>query len=334
MRPFILLLCVASLAPAILSVPANAATLAEQPPAIFEALRRADLRLAIIGERLAVSNAALCRDRKPWLGMVIHTAEQYQPAVRADARAAFGFTSAVGVEAVAPEGPAARAGVKADDALLAIAGQPLPQKLPDDGARATTATRDATERLIARLPESAPVALTVRRAQAERELRLTPQAGCRARFEIHFANEAAADDEIVQIGARFVDALDDTWLPAVVAHELAHIILRHRARMIAAGVRYGLLAEFGKSGRLHAQAEQEADRLSVYLLANAGYDPLLPARFWRGPGKDFDGGLFRSRIYPDRRARAAMLEEEAARLAGAALPVTPALLALADQPMR
>lgn len=334
MRPSIPLLAAAALMPAIPSAAAAAAPLAEQPPAIFEALRRADLRLAIIGERLAVRNVALCHDRKPWLGMVIHTPEQYQPAVRADARAAFGFTSAVGVEAVVPGGPAARAGVADNDALLAVAGQPLPQALPADTARATTATRDTTERLIAALPASAPVTLTLRRAQIERTAQATPVAGCRARFEIHFANEAAADDEIVQIGARYVDALDDEWLPAVVAHELAHIILRHRARMIAAGVRYGLLAEFGKSGRLHAQAEQEADRLSVYLLANAGYDPLLPARFWRGPGKDFDGGLLRSRIYPDRRARAALLEAEAAKLAGAALPVTPALLALADQPMR
>ena len=343
MRPLILLLAAtvatapgpAAAAPApVLPMPRAATSAPDPSPAVFEALRAADLRLAVIGERLAVRNLALCRDQRPWLGMVVHSLEQYQPGVRAGAQAAFHFASAVGVEAVVPGGPAANAGIAADDSLLAVAGKPLPQTLPPADARATTATRDAAERTIVALPAAAPVTLTVRHGDAERVVTAAPVAGCRARFEIHFANEAAADDEIVQIGARFVDALDDDWLPVVVAHELAHIILRHRARMIAAGVRYGLLAEFGKSGRLHAQAEQEADRLSVYLLANAGYDPLLAARFWRGPGKAFDGGLLRSRIYQGAGARAAMVEAEAAKLGARPLPVVPDMLTLADQPMR
>lgn len=308
---------------------------AEAPDkAIFELLRRDDLRLARIGERLAVANAPLCRERQPWIGAVIHSLEQYQPAVREAARTAFRFSTPLAIEAVIPGGPAANAGIADDDGLLIIGATRLPDRLSDVGGKALTKSRDAADATLAALPLKQPVDLRVRRAGVERVVSVTPRAGCRARFEVHFADEAAADGSIVQIGATYLDKLDDEWLPAVVAHELAHIILRHRARMEAAGVSYGLFAELGRSGRLHAQAEQEADRLSVYLLANAGYDPMLPARFWRGPGRKFDGGLLRSRIYPDRLARARVVEAEAATLAGASLPVVPPLVALADQPMR
>ncbi|MBY0285115.1 MAG: peptidase M48 family protein, partial [Sphingomonas sp.] len=121
----------------------------------------------------------------------------------------------------------------------------------------------------------------------------------------------------------------------IVAHELAHIILKHRARMDAAGVKYGIFSELGRSGRLHAQAESEADRLSVYLLFNAGYDPRLAGAFWRGPGKKLDGGLFRNRAYRSWRERATALDAEAANIpTKVTAPFVPPMIALADQPMR
>lgn len=302
--------------------------------AVFELLRRDDLRLAQIGERLAIANAPLCRRKQPWIGVVIHSLEQYQPSVREAARSAFGFASPLAIEAVVPGGPAHRVGIIKDDGLLAIADHPLPERMEQVSPSAATRSRDFANAQLAALSPSKPLVLRIRHAGVEREVSIVPHPGCRAQFEVHYIDEAAADGVIVQIGASFLDKLDDDWLAVVVAHELAHIILRHRERMEAAGVSYGLLAEFGKSGRLHARAEQEADQLSVYLLANAGYDPMLAARFWRGPGRQFDGGLLRSRIYPDRKERARVLEAEAAAIAGSALPVVPSLVALADQPMK
>lgn len=302
---------------------------------LLELLRADDLRLASVGERLAVANRALCRDQRAWAGLVVHTLDQYQPAVRADAIAAFAFPAPVTVELVLPGGAAAEAGIVANDGLLALGTQPFAQVPPKKDAAATTRARDAAENAIAALPPGVPVAVRVKQGSAERLVNLTPRAGCRTRFEVHEVNEAAADGSIVQIGAAYMDAFDAKALPVIVAHELAHIILKHRARMEAAGVSFGAFSDLGRSGRLHRQAEAEADLLSVYLLYNAGYNPRDAAAFWRGPGRSLDGGLFRSRAYPSWRDRAAALEAEAAKIpASGGAPVVPPMIALADQPMQ
>src|SRR3546814_10543788 len=63
------------------------------------------------------------------------------------------------------------------------------------------------------------------------------------------------------------------WVAAPIAHELAHNILRHRERLEAKGVNYGLLSGIGRNVGYFRQTELEADILSVSLLANANYDP-------------------------------------------------------------
>lgn len=300
---------------------------------LLELLRRDDLRLASVGEQLAIRNRALCRDHRSWAGVVIHTIDQYQPMVRVDAIAVFAFPTPVAVEAVLPSGGAADAGIAPNDGIVAIGDSRLTLDAP--AATASTRRRDSVDRMIAELQPDSPARLVIRHAGVDRTLSLTPRAGCQARFEVHELDEAAADGSIVQIGASYMDGFDPEWLPVIVAHELAHIILKHRARMDAAGVKYGIFSELGRSGRLHAQAESEADRLSVYLLFNAGYDPRLAGAFWRGPGKKLDGGLFRNRAYRSWRERATALDAEAANIpTKVTAPFVPPMIALADQPMR
>ena len=313
------------------AAPASAPTTRE----LLELLRRDDVRLADVGQRLAVRNVAMCRDKRAWVGLVVHTLDQYQPTIRADAVALFAFPTPVAVEAVLPIDAAADVGIVANDGIVAV-GDHSPQLNPPLPANpASTQRRDAAERAIADLPPDVPARFVIRHAGADRTVSLTPRAGCQARFEVHELDEAAADGSIVQIGASYMDAFDPQWLPVIVAHELAHLILKHRARMDAAGVKYGIFSELGRSGRLHAQAESEADRLSVYLLFNAGYDPHLAGAFWRGPGKKLDGGLFRSRAYPGWRERAGALDAEAANIPTAAsVPFVPPMISLADQRMR
>ena len=117
----------------------------------------------------------------------------------------------------------------------------------------------------------------------------------------------------------------------LVAHELAHNILRHRARLAAAKVDTGIGAEFGRNRLLNRRTEDEADRLSVHLLRNAGYDPRLAVAFWRDEGPKVDGGLFRSRIYASATDRAKAIAAEIARIAaGAGVPYVPPVLAMRD----
>lgn len=312
------------------------ATASEGPPsaAALNLLRQADLRLARIGYRLATRNAVLCDALQPALGIQFHTLAQYQSAARPAVRLAFGLRTPAAIEGVVPGSPAESAGAMADDGVVALAGRALAAALPDDAARASTRDIEALEALVAALPPSAPVPMTVRRAGQDIALTLQPVPACRARFEVTPDAGASSDGYVIQIGADSVDRIDDAALAVVVAHELAHNILHHRARLEAAGAHFGVLAEFGKSGRVQRQAETEADRMSVYVLANAGYDPLSAGRFWRGVGRQFDAGLLRSRAYRSPSARAAILDAEAATIArDAQLPVTPALLAARNQPL-
>jgi len=304
-------------------------------PPFFTALRVADLRLATIAYRLTTANVALCDQVQPQFGMPIHALTQYGAAARPGAMRVFGFETVVAVEAVVPGGPAARAGVQAGDSIAAINGrtQPMLPASPQDDPRA----RDTADALLASGAAAAPVALSVLRGGRRVAFRVTPVPGCRSRFEILLGSglDAGADGALVQIGERFFENYDDPEIAVIVAHELAHNILRHRVRLDAAKVSRGMLAEFGRNGRLIRQTEDDADRLGIYLLANAGYDPMAAPAFWRSKGGDIDGGLFRSRTHASSKARADALEALAKQIAEIPKrPIIPDILGTCNVPLR
>jgi hypothetical protein len=306
------------------------------PPAFFEALRSADLRLATVAYRLTTGNAALCDRLQPQMGMPIHALTQYSPAARANASAVFKFESTIGIEAVVAGGPADRAGVRANDSLAAINGVAQPD-LPAPGSPEGASKRDAAEATIADAPLGKPVRLTILRGGRSLPIDVKPVTGCRSRFEILLGSglDASADGTVVQVGERFFEGFTDAEIAVVVAHELAHNILRHRVRLDAAGISRGMLAELGRNGRLIRQTENEADLLGIYLLANAGYDPMSAPVFWREKGSAIDGGLFRSRTHASSKARADVLEAVAREIAAtSARPIIPPIVATRNTPLR
>lgn len=300
----------------------------------YRALRAADLRLATIGHRLAVANAPLCDRLSPAPGLVLHAIDQYPAADRPAARAAFGFPVPVAVEAVVAGSAAARAGVRDDDGVVAIGGRPLTP--PSSADEPTAVTRNAALALLAGQPATGPVTFRLRQNGADRAVTVPASAGCRTDFELLLgpAMTADADGQKVRIGVRFLERYADAEVAAVVAHELAHNVLHHRERLEKAGVKWGLLAEIGRNGRLFRRTEDEADQLSVALLRNAGYDPRVAAGFWRRHGGDVDGGFFRSRTHASSKARAAAIDAEIARTpAGASATYRPSLIATRGQPL-
>ena len=62
----------------------------------------------------------------------------------------------------------------------------------------------------------------------------------------------------------------------------------------------------------------EADRLSVWLLANAGYDPASAIRFWERFGREHGEGLISDGTHARWKERAKAIDEEIARLPTAA----------------
>ena len=291
----------------------------------LKALRAIDLRLATIAHRLVTGNVALCRERAPATGLVLHAATQYDPATAEAAGAVFGFSTPIAVEAVVAGSAASRAGLVANDGVTAIGGTPLVAK----ATAPSSADRDAALDLLEQ--QDTPIRVTI----AKKEIAIAAPAGCRARFEVLLGPKmlAQSDGKVVQVGVRFFERYRDEETAVVVAHELAHVILRHRVRLEAAGVKGGLLGEIGRNARLGQQAETEADVLGVTLLYNAGYDAASAARFWREHGADIDGGVFRSRTHPATEKRVAAIERAAAEIPAGRRPYVPPVLAVRDQPL-
>ena len=284
------------------------------------AMRALDERVARIGHRLAVANADLCADLR-WLpGFAVHDLSQYGGDYRSAAIRAFGLGTKPAVLAVPEGGPADRAGLRADDVLLSLDGQALPDGEDDSGGsfERMEGILDAVEQAFA----DGVADIDIQRGAANATIRVQAERGCASRFQIVPSRRlnALADGRYVQLTTAIADyAQDEQELAAVLAHEFAHNVLAHRLRLDAASVERGFFGNFGRNARLIRETEIEADRLSVYLLERAGYDPEAPVRFWSRFGRrglNFLGSathpnwrrridLFRAEIDAVRRARAA-----------------------------
>ncbi|KAI1693910.1 PDZ domain-containing protein [Ditylenchus destructor] len=283
-----------------------------QTSELHEALRTADMRVAATGFRLSTAAAGLCDRQEPGTGIQLHTLAQYAPGSRAQVRAHFGMAGTAAVEGVVPGSPADRAGIRADDTIVKIGTIAPPDTLP---AEASVATLEALYRQIAELPPGEPIEIAVLRNGKNASFHRPPAARLphplriAHRRPVRRARQWRAGSDHV----KYIEDVDPELFPAVVAHELAHNILRHRVRLIAAGASFGLASGFGRNVRLFRQTEIQADILSVHLLARAGYAPSLAARFLREVGPRLLEGQIPSRSHPPIRARAGTVEAEAAR---------------------
>ena len=292
--------------------------------ASLAAMRALDERVARISHRLAVAGLDLCSARQ-WLpGFAAHDLSQYGGDYRAAAIRAFGLDGGPAVLALADGGPAERAGLRRDDVLLRLDGKALPRF---EAERRSGGSFERMEAILAAIEEAfadGEAAVEVRRQGAALTLTIPAEQGCASRFQLIPSRRvnALADGRYVQVTTAIVEyAADDQELAAVLAHELAHNILGHRARLDAAGVARGFFGNFGRNARLIRETEAEADRLSVYLLERAGYDPEAAVRFWSRFGRhglNFLG----SATHPNWRRRIELFRTEiaairAARTAGA-----------------
>lgn len=291
-------------------------------------LRAQDERLLRIAEPILAGNAALCDRTMPRLGVALQSADQYSAEARPP------FAAPVAFAAVLPGSPAEQAGIARDDGLVSVDGKPI-VKRPD---LKDAPLRDSAFELLAQHLAGTPLVLGVVHAGQQRELSIAAGRECLALVEILAGggDEARSDGRVIQIGYGLAGRASDEQIAAIFAHELAHSILHHRARLAAADVNKGLLGEFGRDRRLNLQAEKEADRLSVYLLANAGLDPHSAAALWRSKlGRSLSGGIFHDRMHLSAKGRAALLDSEVAARLAAGAPSYPAdLIARRDQPMQ
>ena len=271
----------------------------------YDALRALDARLAGVAERLMTANVGLCENLMPATGLVLHSRDQYPAPDPA------WFTHGnLAVAAVVPGSAADRAGIRADDAVLSIAGSRVSELVRSGDSPA----RDLAFDRLANQPVGQQLVLTIERTGVPRDVAIVAPEACRLLVEVLSSDKpmARSDGKVLQVSSALASSVDDNGLAVVVAHELAHAVMAHRRRLEAAGVSKGLFGEFGRNQQLNRVVEVEADLLSVHLLANAGLDPLLAEAFWRSTvGRKVGGGLMRSWTYPSASARGDLVGTEA-----------------------
>jgi hypothetical protein len=289
----------------------------------FETLRQQDLRVASVSYRLSVANRALCgAGLVPQPGFILHSLEQYGAADRAQAARSFGLGLHVGVMAVVRDSPARRAGLEADDQLLSINGRLL-NGSPAIKQAPTRASVERAEQIVAAEMRKGEVTLRVLRAGASRDVIFTADPGCATNVEL----VPGADANAWADGARVVVSAgilaycgSDDDLALVIAHELAHNLLRHSQKSAQAGMTgSGHFALLGAGSARTREAEEEADRLAVRIATAAAYD-LGHAAAFLGRLMNRDPGTILADTHPRPERRLALLSAEITAAGGGSEP--------------
>lgn len=304
---------------------AGAALLQDAPAVRLERLTSLDVRVAEVAWTLALANADLCPVNRLRAGWTLQSAAQYGAELRPLAEARYGLAGDLPGVLAAPSGsPAAEAGLSPGDLILSVNGQPLAEGRPDaeesyDGLQANAAVLDGA---LAR----GPARLTVRRGGAERDVTVRPVSACAypAQIEVTGSFRSRTDGRHIFISDGMANLAENAdQLAFVLGHEMAHAVLEHRSQPDVTGVRGGLNWAITMRRGLSLSSEADADRMGLYLVARAGFDPYRAVEFlsrWesvdegaRGPQIN-TGGVYDS-AGGRRRALRPVLEDIAARKA-------------------
>lgn len=286
---------------------ASQASAEAREPHPLEIFQNSEDRLFRVGYRLATANAAFCPHTVPVSGLMIHDAESYGDPEAV--RKLFGLNGDIGIQAIAPGSPAAKAGLSQNDTLLALDGQTIAPHWQRTEPRwqRVFALRDAIDAALAR----GSLELNWQNSDGiERTAVIEGIPACPTRFELVDSKaSAAADGERVLVGERFPGlAYDESAFAAAIAHEMAHNIMRHPQTF----------RKIGWKRKLVRLSERDADRLMPWLLHNAGYDPRAAVAFMREWGPKHGGWIFRKRTHDGWDERVEFIEAELPKLEASA----------------
>jgi hypothetical protein len=328
-RPFslsvvrLLLAAILLLLPAGLAGPAVAAATYEPADSGTTTLRQADARVGAVAYRLAVAGKALCPDPHPLTGILFHHLAEYLPADRPLMIRLYGLDRGPGILTVLGGSPAAEAGLKAGDVLLAVDGRAFPSPAAEVAARDPDTWRPLAEAGESQLEDAlraGPAQLRVLRQGKEIALTLGSVPGCfdRVRLARNPQVNAFSNGHDVIVTTALLDFVhSDDELALIVGHEMAHFILGHPPMHTSDK----LLASIGIRADIYWKREEAADRLAIRMMAAAGYDLDAVIPFWRRfLGKyDSDPQIFR--YHPSLGARERIARDEIAAIrAGTASP--------------
>lgn len=248
-------------------------------------------RLLSVGRTLLQANTELCPKTRRDIGVMIHKEENYPEELRIAARRELGAKSTPSVFLVAPDSPAARAGIKPGDIFL-IDGQPVGPNL----------LRDALD--------AQAVTFNVQRNSREITVTVEPDTICHSRLRLRpsTAINAFANGRHITVTTGMLDfTQSDDELALILGHELAHNTMGHIRKVV------GNLILSGFATRYTRPFESESDYVGLYYMVRAGFNPDGVEIFWRRLANVDPRSVNRAKThptFPDRFLRIAAAREE------------------------
>ena len=279
------------------------------------AKQSADLeRLLTIGRQVLLANAELCPKTRPNLGVLIHSEDTYPKELRLAARRELGAGESPTVFKVAPDSPAARAGIRPGDSLIV------------DG-RAVEADSKALRELLLQ----GEVDLTLQRGADALTVSVKPDTVCHSRLRLRNSADinAFANGRDITIMSGMMDFVQsDEELALIIGHELAHNTMGHIRKVL------GNLILSGFATRYTRPFESEADYVGLYYMVRAGFNPDNVEAFWRRLAEVDPRSVNRAKThptFPDRYLRLAAAREEILSKQAAGEPLLPNFKADEDE---
>ena len=254
---------------------------------VLSALIARQDRLYRVAAPLMVKNAPLCRAlARPLLGFTAKNLYSFPAELAPAVKSALKLDDRLRVMQVLDGSGAMRAGIRPGDILQSVQNQPLP--------RGAQAENEAARLLAPLLKNAIDISVLVLRQDQPIKFTIPLTSACAFSMEIGHAPQvnAFADGRRILITTGLLDFLStDEELAVILAREIAHNVLQHAASQqvtaTVASVIDALLplkpetaALTGRGGLrpMSGKVDREADRLSMYLLARAGYDPAATER--------------------------------------------------------
>lgn len=266
-------------------------------------------RVNDVAFRIRVANRHFCRGRvTPLIGVFAATAQSLPRRFRSFATEAMDLTWVrPTIISLADGSPAAKAGIRDHDEIVALNGDLIP----------VTRTNRWMAAWLKRNGEK-PVNVNLRREGKDMTVSVTPVTGCSIPIEYATSDEVNAftDDERIVIYSGIVALTkNDAQLANIIGHELAHSNMGHLEKqafneIAAGGVGFAIDAAFQAGGaftRAFAKAgrgaysvefEREADYVGAYYAARAGYDVAGTEEFWFAMGQTHPDSLRFATTHP------------------------------------
>jgi Peptidase family M48 len=260
----------------------------------FRAYLERWIKLQRIYTPLRMANADLCRSNiSPVTGIIGIDQQSLRADLRNLAQRFYGAYDGITILDAVPDSPAAQAGLQSRDVITGAAkGQGV---MPSGWSRSALTISDVVK--VIESSAGNPITLLIRRAGNTFPLVLTPRPACSYSIKLEWSdlfNAVSDGNRIIVFTGLFNHVPDDREIAVIVAHELAHNVLRHIEKSegnAAVGGAAGLLVDIGllavgintqgaitqagmEAGRkaYSQEFEFEADYLGLYMLARAGFD--------------------------------------------------------------